>query len=131
MIVRNLATLGAEREVKATTWTSRRLLLADDKLGFSMHDTVIHAGTETRMWYRNHIEAVYCVAGRGSIEVIATREVFPITDGTIYALDLHDEHILRAETELRMVCVFRPALVGRETHDATGAYPLLTDEASR
>lgn len=126
MIVRKLADLrGTPREVRAATWTSRRLLLADDRLGFSMHDTVIHAGTETRMWYRNHLEAVYCVAGRGSIEVIATGEVFPITDGTIYALDQHDEHILRAETELRMVCVFRPALVGTETHDETGAYPLL------
>ena len=89
--------LGTEREVKAKTWTSHRLLLADDGMGFSMHDTVIHAGTETHMWYRNHLEAVYCVAGRGTIEVLSTGEVFPIEDGTIYALDKHDEHILRAE----------------------------------
>lgn len=129
MIVRKLTTLAPEREVKAANWTSRRLLLADDKLGFSMHDTVIHAGTETRMCYRNHLEAVYCVAGRGSIEVVDTKEVFTIEDGTVYALDRHDEHILRAETEMRMVCVFRPALVGREVHDATGAYPLLEEAA--
>jgi L-ectoine synthase len=25
---------------------------------------------------------------------------------------------------MRMVCVFNPPLNGRETHDATGAYPL-------
>lgn len=125
MIVRSLKSLAPEREVKADTWTSRRLLLADDELGFSMHDTLIHAGTETRMCYRNHLEAVYCVAGKGSIEVVATGERFPIEDGTVYALDKHDEHVLRAETQLRMICVFRPALVGTETHDATGAYPLL------
>jgi L-ectoine synthase len=101
------------------------LLLADDNMGFSLHDTVIHAGTETQMCYRNHLEAVYCVAGRGSIEVLETKEVFPITDGTVYALDRHDAHVLRADTELRLVCVFRPALVGREVHDAHGAYPLL------
>lgn len=130
MIVRKLGTLAPEREVKGANWTSRRLLLADDKMGFSMHDTVIHAGTETRMCYRNHLEAVYCVAGRGSIEVVDTKEVFTIEDGTVYALDRNDEHILRAETEMRMVCVFRPALVGREIHDASGAYPLMTAEAA-
>lgn len=126
MIVRTLEMIrGTDREVHAKTWSSRRLLLAADNMGFSLHDTLIHAGTETRMCYRNHLEAVYCVSGKGSIEVIATGEVFQISDGTVYALDKHDEHILRAETELRMVCVFRPALVGTETHDGTGAYPLL------
>jgi L-ectoine synthase len=131
VIVRNLATLEPERRVEASTWTSRRLLLADDQLGFSMHATVIHAGTETAMCYRNHLEAVYCVAGRGSIEVVETKQVFPIQDGTIYALDKHDAHVLRAETELRLVCVFRPALIGREVHDASGAYPLLVAEGGR
>jgi L-ectoine synthase len=131
VIVRRLFALGPEREVKGETWTSRRLLLADDNMGFSLHDTVMHAGTETRMCYRNHLEAVYCVAGRGSIEVVDTKEVFPIADGTVYALDRHDAHVLRAETELRLVCVFRPALVGREVHDADGAYPLLGAEDTR
>jgi L-ectoine synthase len=130
VIVRRLAELGPAREVKAETWTSRRLLLADDRMGFSLHDTIIHAGTETRMCYRNHLEAVYCVAGRGSIEALATGEVFEIADGTVYALDQHDEHVLRAETELRLVCVFRPALVGREVHDASGAYPLLAEDGA-
>jgi L-ectoine synthase len=126
VIVRTLDdVLGTDREIKATTWVSRRLLLRHEGMGFSMHDTVIHAGTQTRMWYRNHLEAVYCVAGRGSIEVVATGEVFPIRDGTIYALDQHDEHVLRADTELRMVCVFNPPLTGAEVHDETGAYPLV------
>jgi L-ectoine synthase len=80
------------------------------------------------MCYRNHLEAVYCVAGSGTIEVVATGEVFRIADGTAYALDQHDEHILRAETEMRMVCVFNPPLTGREVHDETGAYPLVAEE---
>jgi L-ectoine synthase len=66
---------------------------------------------------------VYCIAGTGSIEVVSTGEVFLIEPGTAYALDQHDEHILRAKTELRMVCVFNPPVVGTEVHDATGAYP--------
>jgi L-ectoine synthase len=128
VIVRTLdETRGTTREVKATTWVSRRLLLRDDNMGFSLHDTTMLAGTETRMCYRNHLEAVYCVGGKGSIEVIATGQVFQIVDGTMYALDKHDDHILRAETDLRVVCVFNPPVVGAEVHDATGAYPLVPE----
>jgi len=126
MIVRSLDDLhGTDRETVAPNWTSRRLLLRGDGMGFSMHDTLIRAGTATRMEYRNHLEAVYCVAGEGEIEDLATGEVHPIRPGTIYALDRHDLHELRATSELRLVCVFSPALVGPETHDETGCYPLL------
>lgn len=124
MIVRTLSeTRKTPREVVTEQWTSRRLLLADDAMGFSLHDTTIEAGAELHMCYANHLEAVYCVAGKGSIEVAGTGQVFAIANGTVYALDQHDEHILRAETEMRMVCVFNPPLVGREVHDETGAYP--------
>lgn len=129
MIVRRLdEARGTEREVSTETWISRRLLLAADGMGFSLHDTTIRAGAEIEMCYRNHLEAVYCVGGRGSIEVKATGVRLALSDGTVYALDQHDEHILRAETEMRMVCVFNPPLVGPEVHDSSGAYPLLRGE---
>lgn len=132
MIVRKLDTIrGTDREVRAQTWTSRRIFLAADGMGFSLHDTLMHPGSETRMCYRNHLEAVYCVAGTGSIEVVATGETFAIEPGTAYALDQHDEHILRATTEMRMVCVFNPPVVGAEVHDATGAYPALAAVGGR
>ena len=78
------------------------------------------------MWYRNHVEAVYCVEGEGEIEDLERGEVHPIAPGTLYALDRNDRHVLRARTQLRMICVFNPPLVGPETHDEDGAYPLLT-----
>jgi L-ectoine synthase len=40
---------------------SRRFLLRKDGMGFSMHETILRAGTETHMWYANHLEAVYCI----------------------------------------------------------------------
>lgn len=124
MIVRTLkSTLATDRDVKAPTWNSRRLLLKRDGMGFSLHDTVLHAGTETKMCYRHHLEAVYCIAGKGSLEDLGSGIIHPIEPGTMYALDQHDEHVLRAETELRMVCVFNPPIVGDETHGADGAYP--------
>jgi L-ectoine synthase len=130
VIVRKLEEVrGTAREAHAKTWKSARLFVRADKMGFSLHDTTIFAGTETRMCYRNHLEAVYCVGGKGSIEVLATGQVFPISDGTAYALDQHDEHVLRAETDMRMICVFNPPVVGDEVHDETGAYPLVPEEA--
>ena len=79
------------------------------------------------MEYRNHLETVYCIEGEGEIEDLATGEIHAIRAGTLYALNKHDHHILRANrgTHMRMVCVFNPPLTGREKHDATGAYPIL------
>lgn len=129
MIVRSLDSIvGSERDVEAPTWRSRRLVLAADKMGFSLHDTEIAAGTETAMWYRNHLEAVYCIAGDGTLEDLTSGEIHEISAGTMYALDQNDRHVLRARTTMRMICVFNPPCTGRETHDADGAYPLLTDE---
>ncbi len=128
MIVRTLEeVIGTENEVKADNWVSRRLLLKDDNMGFSYHDTIIYAGTETHIWYKNHLEAVYCVAGEGEIETISDGKVYPIKDGTMYALDKNDEHYLRATKNMRMICVFNPPLTGGETHDEEGVYPLVED----
>lgn len=126
MIVRRLDDiLGTDREVHAENgnWVSRRLSLADDDMGFSMHDTVLFAGTETEMWYKHHLEAVYCVGGSGTIEDLATGEIHEIGPGTIYLLNEHDRHIVRATEDLHMVCSFNPPVTGREVHDADGAYP--------
>lgn len=128
MIVRTLEhAAGSKRRIVAPTWESVRLLLRGDAMGFSLHVTTIHAGTTTNMWYRHHLEAVLCIEGEGEIELVETGEVFPIAPGTMYALNEHDKHVLRARTRLKMVCVFSPALHGTETHDATGAYPVEAD----
>jgi L-ectoine synthase len=93
-------------------------------MGFSLHDTLIKAGTETLIWYRNHVEAVYCLEGEGEIEVVGG-EVYKIEAGTLYALDGNEKHLLRAKSQMRMVCVFNPPLTGDEVHDAEGVYPIV------
>ena len=130
MIIRRLSEIkGTSNEVTPENgnWTSHRLLLKKDGMGFSLHDTLIRAGTTTEMWYKNHLEAVYCVAGKGEIEDLETGLKHKIEDGTLYALDKHDKHVLRAESDLRLICVFNPPLTGREVHDEEGAYPALAD----
>ncbi|QQK79449.1 ectoine synthase [Salicibibacter cibi] len=114
---------GSDQEVDAGNWTSRRLLMKDDKMGYSVNDTIIRAGTETHIWYQNHLEAVYCIEGEAEVETLKDNKTYKITPGTLYALDEHDEHLLRGITDARMVCVFNPPLSGREIHDENGVYP--------
>lgn len=125
MIVRSLEDIiGTERDVKAENgnWESRRLLLNNDALGFSLHDTIIHAGTETLLWYKHHLEAVYCIEGEGEVETTENGKVYPIKAGTVYALNGNERHLLRAHSRMRMVCVFNPPITGSEVHDKDGAY---------
>ncbi|MEX0862427.1 ectoine synthase [Nitrosopumilus sp.] len=128
MIIRNINSLhGTERQVDSNNWSSTRLLLKDDNMGFSFHQTIVHPGTETKIWYKNHLEAVYCIEGTGEIEEEdgAKHNIFP---GTIYALDKHDKHKLRAFSKMKMICIFNPPLLGPETHDSQGVYPLLMEK---
>lgn len=129
MIVRTLQEIvGSDRDVDGGNWSSRRLCLADDGMGFSMHDTVLRAGTETHMWYKNHLEGVYCIEGKATLEDKATGEIHEIRPGTIYLLNDNDRHVLRVEEDLRVICTFNPPVTGQEVHDEDGAYPLLTPE---
>lgn len=129
MIVTHLSDLDdTDRDVRAETWRSRRFVLAREGVGFSFHDTVLHAGTETSMWYANHIEAVYCVGGEGELVNDETGEVHSLRDGTMYLLNGHEHHTVKAKTDLRMACVFNPPVTGREVHDENGVYPLITEE---
>lgn len=111
------------RRVDSDGWNSVRLLLRDDAMGFSFHITRIDAGAELEMHYRNHLESVYCIAGRGSVEDLAGGVRHLVRPGVIYALDGNDRHVLRAETQLVLACVFNPPLIGNEVHDESGAYP--------
>ncbi|KRE25125.1 ectoine synthase [Paenibacillus sp. Soil522] len=125
MIVKHLDdVIQTKDDIDTQTWNSRRLLLKKDGMGFSMHDTLIKEGTETLIWYRNHVEAVYCVEGDGEIEVVGGG-TYKIKEGTLYALNGHEKHLLRANSQMRMICVFNPPLTGDEVHDADGVYPIV------
>ncbi|OUS18942.1 L-ectoine synthase [Litorivita pollutaquae] len=117
-----------DRVVSDASWTSVRLLLADDGMGFSFHITTLDAGSEHTFEYKNHFESVYCMQGKGSITDLATGETHKIVPGVMYALNDHDRHILRAEEELVMACCFNPPVTGTEVHREDGSYAA-ADEA--
>jgi L-ectoine synthase len=126
MIVRTLQDcVNTERQVKSENWDSIRMLLKDDKMGFSFHITTIYANTETPIHYQNHLESVYCMSGNGEVETVSDGKIHPIEAGTLYILDKHDKHLLRGGSEdMKMACVFNPPLSGKEIHDENGVYPL-------
>ncbi|WP_427977215.1 ectoine synthase [Agarivorans sp.] len=133
MIVRTLAEANkTSRRVVSPdgNWESTRLLLKEDQMGFSFHMTKIYKGADFYMHYQNHLESVYCTAGKGEIENLADGTKHPIEPGTIYILDNHDKHILRAFEELTLACVFNPPLTGKEVHNAEGAYELEAEALS-
>jgi len=124
MIIRSLDEVaGTDRDVAGDGWRSRRLLVRRDGLGFSLHDTTVAAGADLELEYRHHLEACYCLEGEAELTDLATGAAHAIRPGIVYALDQHDHHRLRVSRDLRLVCVFNPALSGDETHDATGSFP--------
>jgi L-ectoine synthase len=115
MIVRNLS------QIEGVEWgngISKRFLVESDGMGYTLTDTTVNAGTRSPLEYRNHLEACYCIAGSGMV-IDSEGNEYPIEPGTMYALDKNDAHYLIASPveDLRLVCVFTPALVGDEKHD--------------
>lgn len=128
MIVRSLREIiDSPRDVRGEAWASRRFLLAEDGVGFTLTETSIVAGSEQVLWYKHHVEANYVIEGEGEVENLVSGEVYALAPGTIYVLDQHERHRLKAHTAMRLVCVFTPALSGRESHDADGAYAAPAD----
>ncbi|RRO17283.1 ectoine synthase [Saccharopolyspora rhizosphaerae] len=129
MIVRHLSEIeDTEADIKTENWRSKRICLAKDKLGFSVHETTLYAGTVNDFWYANHIEAVFITEGEGEVEDKATGEVHKLAPGSIYVLNNSDKHQVRPKTTMKTVCVFNPPVTGREVHDENGVYPLIVED---
>lgn len=127
MIVRSLDDLKKNDSYREKTgaWSSARYLLKDDGLGYTLTETNVAAGTSITMEYKNHQEANLVLEGEGVVVDLGTDTTYALKAGTMYTLDKHEKHQLTATTDMRLVCVFTPALVGPETHDDDGSYPLL------
>ncbi len=124
MLMRDIdSTVGTPRHVRGEGWDSKRLVVAADDVGFSLHDTTVKEGTHMELQYQHHVEANYCFGGEGEVVDVASGEKFELRPGRVYVLDRHDRHIVRAtKGDLRLVCVFTPALAGGETHTPDGGY---------
>ena len=130
MIVRNLADIRASDSnvmSENNTWESARMLLKKDGMGFSFHVTTLYAGAEIKLQYLNHFESVFIMQGKGTIEDLSSGEIHDLFPGVMYALNLHDNHVLSVEKEIVCACVFNPPVPGQEIHDENGSYPANID----
>lgn len=123
-VIRNSDVAGTAREVHCPqgAFVSFRYLLAQDGMGFSLHRTEIPKGGPHHWHYKNHLEACYCVSGKGWLVNLKTRERFYIKPGTLYALDSNDDHTFEALEDVVLISVFNPPITGKETHQADGSY---------
>lgn len=125
IITRKSDLTGGPRDAAGPGWSSLRLLVKSDGMGFSMTETFVAPGSNLDLQYLNHVEACYCVAGRGLVTETATGAEHQIEPGTLYAPNLHERHSVRVigPEPMQLICVFSPALQGDEVHGPDGSYP--------
>ena len=117
MIVRTIDEItDTERDVVSEDqqWRSKRIVLANDKVGFSVHETTLKAGTINDFWYANHIEAVFITSGEGELYDKDNDVTYQLAPGSMYLLNGNERHQLRPKTQITAVCVFNPPVTGRE-----------------
>lgn len=114
--------VGTSRDVKFNGGNSQRLLLESDNMGFSFFKTIIPKGGPYNWHYKYHLEACYCLKGKGIITDLSTNEKFDIEPETLYVLDNHDNHTFEALEDVILISVFNPPLSGLETHDENNSY---------
>ncbi len=125
--------VGTEREVVCPKggFTSLRLLLESDGMGFTLTKTVVPIGGMQHWHYKEHLEACYCISGHGTLSTKSSEkfpnvwDVHEIEPGTMYALNKNEAHYFQAFDEVTLLCVFNPPLVGKEVHDEEGSYSAL------
>lgn len=116
--------LDTDREVHGEGFVSVRALLASDNMGFSLHKTIIPTGGPYHWHYKNHLEACYCIKGKGIIHDLKNDIKHLITPDVIYVLDDHDDHTFEALEDTVLISIFNPPVTGKEIHNADGSYSI-------
>ncbi len=110
--------------VKFTGGLSFRPVVEKHGMGFSVHKTVIPKGGPHKWHYKHHIEACYCIRGRGILTDLKTGVAAHITPDVVYLLDNHEEHTFEAIEDTVLISIFNPPCKGNETHDKDGNYSI-------
>ena len=98
-----------------------RMLTKGDGIGFGVSDVHFAAGAEAILWYKHHWEANHIIAGRGEVTDLTSGQTWALAPGVAYNVGPKDRHRVRAHSDIHLLSVFCPPLVGDEQHDADGA----------
>ena len=113
----------AGKEMVAANGQSRviRMLTKADDIGFGFSDVRFAAGADATLWYKHHWEANHIVSGIGEVTDLTTNQTWKLEPGVAYNVGPKDRHRVRAHTDIHLLSVFCPPLVGNEQHDKDGA----------
>jgi L-ectoine synthase len=110
------------REMIAANGQARtiRMLTKADGIGFGFSDVHFAAGADSILWYKHHWEANHILSGTGDVTDLTTGQIWKLTPSMSYNVGPKDRHRMRAHTDIHLVSVFCPPLVGNEQHDKDG-----------
>ncbi|MFO0995573.1 MAG: ectoine synthase [Alphaproteobacteria bacterium] len=113
----------AGKEMIAANGQARtiRMLTKADDIGFGFSDVHFAKGAEAILWYKHHWEANHIISGTGEVTDLTTGQTWKLEPSVSYNVGPKDRHRVRAHTDIHLVSVFCPPLVGNEQHDKDGA----------
>lgn len=97
-----------------------RMLTKADGVGFGLSHVRVAAGAEVSLWYKHHWQANHIISGSGEVTDITTGQTWELEPGTAYNVGPGDRHCVRAHTEILLLSVFSPPLMGDEQYDQDG-----------
>ena len=112
---------GREMVVAGGQARTLRMLVKDDRVGFSLSDVRLASGARCDLWYKHHWEANLVIGGEGTLREAATGREWPMRFGTMYLVGPEDRHTMECSADLHVLSVFCPPISGEEQHDADGA----------
>ncbi len=112
----------AGREMFAADGQARtiRMLTKSDGVGFGFSDVRLAAGAEAAFWYKHHRQANHIISGSGEVTNLATGQTWELGPSMAYCVGPEDRHRVRAHTDMHLLSMFSPPLVGDEQHDEEG-----------
>ena len=124
MLVQTLDQLKAEGKQEAEygdTLRSVDLLFDDDGMGLTLYDVSCSAGFDEVLWYKNHWEVNYIIAGTGLLLDLSSGQTWPIGPGDIYVVGPQNRHRFQVYTELHAISIFNPPLPAEVIFDEDGS----------
>lgn len=98
-----------------------RMLTKADGVGFGLSDVRLEAGAEAILWLKHHWQANHITSGSGEVTDLTTGQTWELGPSMAYNVGPEDRHRVRAHSDMHLLSVFCPALLGDERHDEDGA----------
>ncbi len=98
-----------------------RMLTKADGVGFGLSDVRLEAGAEAILWLKHHWQANHIISGFAEVTDLTTGQTWELGPSMAYNVGPKDRHRVRAHTDMHLLSVFCPPLLGDERYDEDGA----------